>query len=234
MSVKHSIPLTTFPKNSMAPDQFQMEIEQAQQNGLIGKVLVGVPISGFDAVDIFFSEQLDTNEQDALNDLAQNHTADGIPGDEIVKVSPTYEDTGMDTVFKGYMFEPSAKGLAADPVYSMLDIAIESELLLRGGWYELASEGAVKGDMLEFSVIDKDDVLGLFASYGLTAGQDVIELSKFVKTECINPDPNVVGLRNDFRTRGGSKLAGGLYMRVSYISTGTTVPIVKINIEYQE
>lgn len=31
------------------------------------------------------------------------------------------------------------------------------------------------------SIVDKDDVLGLFSTYGLTVGVDVLELKEFVE-----------------------------------------------------
>ena len=80
-------------------------------------------------------------------------------------------------------------------------------------------EDASLGDYIEEAVVDKDDVLGLFNTYGLTVGTDVLELKKYIKTEYINP--LVAGQRQVFIANSTFVIAAGLYLRTIYVSVGT-------------
>jgi len=130
--------------------------------------------------------------------------------------APTFEDDmGLTGTFRGHLFKASPNTL------NIYDIPVSSEMKLRGGWYQLFSDNtnptANIGDYIEFSVIDKDDVLGLFSSYGVPEG-GFLELSKFVNKDYVNPYDNS---RQDFRVSGGSTVYSGLFLRVFYMNTGT-------------
>ena len=128
--------------------------------------------------------------------------------------APTFEDTGgIHPQWKGYKYTATA---GATNIY---DEVVTVEKQLRGGWYELldATTKAVVDDYIEFAVVDKDDVLGLFATYGLTVGVDVLELKKYVKTEYINP--SLLG-RQVFMVGSTFVILAGLYLRTIYESTG--------------
>lgn len=142
-------------------------------------------------------------------------------------IAPTFEDTqGLTTVWKGYLYTASAGSL------NFFDEEVTSQLVLRGGWYEIIDKDKVNvGDYLEFSIIDKNDVLGLFALYGLTVGVDVLELKKFVRTEYVNPNPAGIP---DFTAQGASPVTAGLFMRVSYMNTGAEDVRFKITEKYHE
>jgi hypothetical protein len=133
--------------------------------------------------------------------------------DDGVPVSaPTFEETeGLAPNWQGYLYTATA---GATNIY---DEAVTVERRIRGGWYELLDSNAVVGDYVEFAVVDKDDVLGLFALLGLTVGEDVLELRKYVRKEYVNP--NVVG-RQDFQGNSAFHVVGGLYLRSIYVSTG--------------
>lgn len=240
MSVTKTIALADFTASGgqCAPDQLKKEIEDAQQAELIGKVLIGDPEVGFTDVDLEFSDTLDANETTALDSIVAAHTAEGLPGEGLsadghLIVAPTFEHTGMDPVWKGFLYAPTPKGASEDPVTSMFDEPITTEIRLRGGWYSQATNSAELGDVIEFSVVDKDDVLGLFALYGLTVGVDVLELKKFVQSEHITP-AEVLGTEHPFVSKGGFKLAAGLYFRTTYVSTGAGAPKIKVKILYVE
>jgi hypothetical protein len=100
----------------------------------------------------------------------------------------------------------------------MFDQLITSQEKLREGWFKILEGGSV-GDYLECSIVDKDDVLGLFSTYNLTVGQDVIELKKYVRTEYISPTDHT---RQSFSSNAVSELIPGLYLRVAYLNTGLT------------
>jgi len=127
-------------------------------------------------------------------------------------VSPTFEDTqGLYPEWAGHLYTATAGAI------SIFDEVVTTEKQLRGGWYELFDENAVVGDYLEFAVVDKDNVLGLFALYGLTEGEDVLELKKYVITDYINV------LRRDrqiFMPQSTFVVTAGLYLRTIYESTG--------------
>jgi hypothetical protein len=129
--------------------------------------------------------------------------------------SPTFEDIlGMDMKWKGVLHQ------AQPGVMNCFDQLVTTELRLRGGWYELLNpDQTLKEDYLEFSVIDKDDVLGLFAQYGLTVGEDFLELKKYVVKEHVNKNANG---RNMFQARSAFRIMAGLYFRACYHSYGQT------------
>jgi len=142
-------------------------------------------------------------------------------------VAPTFEDTqGLTTVWKGHLYT------APPGTLSFFDVEVTSELMLRGGWYEIIDLANITvGDYIEISVIDKNDILGYFALYGLTVGVDILELKKFVRTEYINPDPKGIP---DFTSAGASPITAGLFMRVSFMNTGTNSIRFKITEKYHE
>ena len=135
-------------------------------------------------------------------------------------LAPTFEDTmGLYPEWSGHLYTATAGAT------SIFDEVVTVEKQLRGGWYELFDENAVEGDYLEFSVVDKDDVLGLFALYGLTVGEDVLELKKYVKTDYINV------LKRDrqvFMAKSTFVVTAGLYIRTTYESVGETDVTFKV------
>lgn len=133
--------------------------------------------------------------------------------DGLLIVAPTFEEhQGLTVVWKGSLYTATAGAL------NIFDEVVTTQIKVRGGWYELMDANAVVGDYIEFSIIDKDDVLGLFATYGLTVGVDILELKKFIRKEYVNPSIHV---RQDFNSEGASTVVAGLYMRVTYLSTGS-------------
>jgi len=58
-----------------------------------------------------------------------------------------------------------------------------STMYLRGGWYEIFQEPSsyktIDGDTIEFSIVDKDDVMGLFSLFGLTARTNEVQTFTF-------------------------------------------------------
>lgn len=143
-------------------------------------------------------------------------TPDGRP-----MFAPTFEETGgIHPKWEGGLYTATAGAL------NFFDRYVDTEKQLRGGWYEIMDANAVVGDYIEQSVVDKDDVLGLFALYGLTVGQDVLELKKYVLTEYVNPA--TAGSRQYFGASSTFTLTAGLYLRTAYFSTGTNDVRVKV------
>lgn len=141
-------------------------------------------------------------------------------------IAPTLEyDLDLRNIWKGYKYTATAGS------QSFFDEQVTQELKLRGGWYSLLNSNAEIGDYVEFSIIDKDDVLGYFQYYGLTVGQDVLELSKFVRTDYVNPTS--FG-RQEFAANSASDVVAGLYFRTTYKSVGASDVTFKIVIRYLE
>jgi len=150
-------------------------------------------------------------------DLRQTpKNADGAPIN-----ATTFEDTfGLAPMWEGEYHEATAGST------NIYDTVVTTEKRLRGGWYELLDDNAVVGDYVEFSVVDKDDVLGLFVLFGLTVGVDVLELRKYVKKDYVNP---VNRTRQSFIGNSAFTVCAGLYLRSTYVSTGSTNVKFKAN-----
>jgi hypothetical protein len=128
--------------------------------------------------------------------------------------APAFEDTGgLAPQWEGHLRTATADSI------NIYDEVVTTEKRIRGGWYELLDDNAAIGDIVEFSVVDKDDVLGLFTMLGLTEGEDVLELRKYVRTEYVNPAS--VG-RQMFQGQSAFVVMAGLYLRSIYESTGSS------------
>lgn len=135
--------------------------------------------------------------------------------------APTFEDTsGLAPQWEGHMYTANAGAT------NIFDEVVTTEKRLRGGWYELLDSNAVVGDYVEFSVVDKDDVLGLFALLGLTVGVDVLELRKYVKKDYVNPTNKA---RQPFVGNSAFPVIVGLYLRSMYVSIGSVDVVFKVN-----
>lgn len=145
----------------------------------------------------------------------QPKDADGNP-----IMAPAFESTsGLAPQWEGHKYEAVAEAT------NIFDEVVTTEKRLRGGWYELMDSNAVIGDYVEFSVVDKDDVLGLFALFGYTVGEDVLELRKYVRKDYVNPEAK--GTRQAFVGGSAFTVVAGLYLRSTYVSTGSTNVVFK-------
>lgn len=127
-------------------------------------------------------------------------------------------------VFKGYVHPAT---LNAQNIWDeKLDVPIY--LQAGGCWVR----NATQGDYGELAVVDKDDVLGLFAYYGLTKGVDILELRKHVRTLYFPAGSFECSI--DFETK--SYIPAGLYLREIYVSTGTSgdQPILGVHYKFYE
>ena len=131
-----------------------------------------------------------------------------------VMISASYEDVPEQAVFKGRQHT----AVAGETTF--FDIEITTEIKMKKGSYHVQNiDDIVEGDYIEFSVIDKNDVLGLFGTYGLTVGVDILELHKFVRTEFIEKVGFDAG-QNSFGddVYGAFPVNSGLFFRIAYNS----------------
>lgn len=198
-----------------------------------------------DSCSVYFKADLDAADESTLDAVVAAHTGEPVigaprltlarPDGQIVPFSPegvpilapTFEEThGLQPQWKGNVYTATAGAT------SIFDELVDTEKQIRGGWYEIFSGPPVVNDYIEFAVVDKDDVLGLFATYGLTVGEDVLELQKYVAREYVNP--NATG-REYFMANSVWPLIAGLYMRSIYVSTGADDVIWKVvTLAYEE
>jgi len=134
-------------------------------------------------------------------------------------VSQTFHHLGMVSARKCYKFTATSNQT------TFYDIEVTTELRIAGGlcWVRNTTD-VHDDDYIEFSIVDKDDVLGLFSTYGLTVGEDVLELSKFIRTEYIKKGSSDDGYKMNFEPVEihGEPIIAGLYMRIAYTSYGNT------------
>jgi hypothetical protein len=222
---------TDFPNNVFNEDALKREIAA---DSIITATLSRISSSedldtGVTTVSFYFAVDLSVDEQAALDAVVAAHTGEpevGVQavalvttsGDPLpisqdggVRFAPTFEDTNdLQPQWVGHLYKATA---GATSIY---DEVVDVEKRIRGGWYEIFG-GAVLGDYVEFSVVDKDDVLGYFTPLGLVVGQDVLELQKYVRKEYVNPG---AGGRNNFMANSVWPLIPGLYMRTTFVSIG--------------
>ena len=134
---------------------------------------------------------------------------DGITGARVY--SQTYGHFDEDAQWKGFLIQ--ASGVDTDTIH---DHQFTTQIYIKGGEYW--SSGGAIGDYAEASVVDKDDILGLFDLYGLVSGVDVLELFKFAETIYTNPD----GGHQILDTPDSALVYPGLYLRVKAHTTSDT------------
>lgn len=84
------------------------------------------------------------------------------------------------------------------------------DVYLFGGEY-WTDANVLENDYVEFSVVDKDNVLGYHTKYGLTPGVDVIELAKYIRKR-----PLVPSTKDKIESGNAVLLREGLYLRTIY------------------
>ena len=136
-------------------------------------------------------------------------------------VSPSFED-----VMGLYPKKKMTRHHIVAGEINLLDEEITTERRINGGeyWIDLDDTGKVhKDDYVDFSIIDKNDVLGLFSTYNLTVGVDILELVKFVKGDIIKKGSVLNGYHSQLYEgiKGTNPVYTGLFQRIMVDSQGT-------------
>ena len=119
------------------------------------------------------------------------------------------------------------RAISKSPIsLNFFDIEVTQEKRICGGeyWIFPGDESNVHADdYVEFSIIDKNDVLGLFSIYGLTVGVDILELVKFVCTDYVKKGDSSNGYHSRLYEgiKGTNLVTQGLFFRAAYDSNGT-------------
>lgn len=128
-------------------------------------------------------------------------------------MSQTYGETSHNPVWK------KRKHIANAGETTFFDIEITTEIKLESGGYKIINiEDIGTDDYIEFSIIDKNDIYspGLFSQIGLTIGEDILEIHKFVRTEFIDTENWTNFEVNSARV---FTVKQGLFLRIAYNST---------------
>ena len=173
----------------------------AMESGLVWTVSIGK--TGDDCIDFETNYKSYANQSNRMDIRPTSYNplrewqSIGAKYTVIVPVSP---EISVQNIFD---FELSADLCGAD-----------GQLEVYGGRYFVKDAISIHDDdILEFSIIDKNDVLGLFSTYGLTVGIDILELKKFVKTHSV-----LAGRLTSFDPGQVKVVSAGLFLRTSYTS----------------
>lgn len=128
-----------------------------------------------------------------------------------LRFSQTYSSFDEDGSFFGARIECPANTV------TIHDIEITTELFVDAGkvWFV----GASDGDIVEISLVDKNDKMGLFTMLGYTIGQDVLELGKWAENIPMYPGNTPW---TDFVTPDVAPIVAGLFLRVKYDNNHAT------------
>lgn len=208
------------------PDAGTLETEVLDSS--IVTALDGIEVDDENVV-FSFKAALSSADEATLDTIVGAHNGVALTGPDpaldpngrlIVTNSFGYTD-GLNIQWQGYKYK------ALDNAVNIFDEPVTTELRLRRGSYEMMSSPADSssvqarlGDKIEFSVVDKDDVLGLFSTYDLTVGTDVLELNRYVVDEWIVP---LHGDRVDFSSDAAFAVVPGLYFRTTYTAIESDV-----------
>lgn len=132
-------------------------------------------------------------------------TTTPIDGAEVV--APTFLHASEQARLKGY------RVVCAPGEVTIFDIEVTSQLLVQGGQFWLRN--AADEDYADFSIVDKNDVLGLHTQYGIPLGTP-IELRKYVDYFPFPPGD----YQDNIVMPTVAPIIEGLFMRVVYHSHG--------------
>jgi hypothetical protein len=138
----------------------------------------------------------------------------GIPKNEegMPIYAPSFLHASAQARLAGYAISCDADSTA------ILDIEVTEQLLVQGG--QFWCEGSMRGDLAQFSVVDKNDVMGLHTLYSIPLGTP-IELVRYVKDYRL---PTSALWKEDIIMPTVAPIAPGLFMRtiVEAVPGGTT------------
>lgn len=215
----------TYTKSPVAMDKIQRDILAST----ISIALDGGPtFLAPDQLTIAFKADLSTDEKDTLDALVAAH--DGVPL-EFPSAAQLITTGKVDPILGRQVFSASAfainidyevkargfSGTAAHGATTNIDVAIGAEDRYING-LEILAQGAAMGDVINFKVVDVDNLLG----YG--AG---LVVKQFGFTWNVAPDKSSQGpIVFNYLAR----IPAGFYVRLAYVSVGTADVAVGCNL----
>jgi hypothetical protein len=201
---------------------------------------------GLDVVNTLQYEELDSNRY-----LLEFFDSDAFRGFMVLFFTDTTAKADFDTNYKASANLPLSKNVSnlvsqtfgTSPLkpkwqmwkYSLIhsqstfiDLEITTQIkVVHGGYIIESADNIHTDDILEMSMIDKNDVLGYFGLYGLTVGQDILELWKFSH----NWHPNLMSgtkVEENFQgVFGAFTVYPGLFMRYVFESNGGVSMVIR-------
>ena len=165
-----------------------------------GAVVAGIQASNDDDRQEFFDDW----------EPISNKTLEPRSDEGRLIVAPTYMDTGgADTNFFGSTFTATAGEQTVN------DFLVTEQIYLQGGTFWI--EDAKIRDEVYFSVVDTDDILGMFSTLGYTVGVDILELKKYIHDMEMHNGFN----EGSLVVSSKANILPGLKLRMSYTSKGT-------------
>lgn len=146
-----------------------------------------------------------------------------------VKVAQSYNTAKTPLFFNMYKF-------FANPDGSFLfDTVIDTPFRMVGGevWYG-NPQSVHEEDYISFSIIDKDDIFGAFAAYGIVKGEGELRISKYVEKEYVKKG----SMENEYYSKimltdmSSRLLPAGLVLRTKYVSHSIEPISVKLRYLY--
>lgn len=119
-------------------------------------------------------------------------------------MAPTFLYTSEQARLKGESLECAPSSVA------IFDVEVVNQLLVQGGQFWVMH--AERGDLAHFSIVDKNDVLGLHTANGIPLGTP-IELVRYVEDY---PLPTSPLWRDEIVMPTVAPVAAGLFIRVTY------------------
>jgi hypothetical protein len=183
-------------------------LDQEIRSSAITVALRGVSVSG-DTLSIEFAIALSVSEEATLDGIVSAHSGVPLPGGGFDAagnqiVAPTFLHASERARLRGYTMT-----CAADEV-TILDVEVTTQLLVQGAQFWV--QGCERGDLAQFAVVDKNDVLGLHTLYGYPIGTP-IELTRYVKDY---PLPTLATYEQDLTMPTVAPIASGLFLRCIY------------------
>jgi hypothetical protein len=193
-----------FPNGSVNVDRLDSDIDSS-----IAVSLLYINVTADDCA-ITFVDALSSGQETTLDAIVAAHSGQALATQNIdakgnpVVATSIYGYSAERTRFMGYRYSAPPNTL------SIFDEVIVKQLFLQGG--DGSVDYAVDGDYAEFSIIDKDDVLGFFVPLGLTVGVDILEIDKYIKKKYMADGHNEM----THRVPVAAPVLEGLYFRLTY------------------
>ena len=209
---KYLFPIDKLP-GGVAPEAGYIE-DRVIKHGLPAPTAIGVDVvtDVGRALICEFNPALTDSEHAVLVNLVTNQGRVDDQGVPVAAASP-YAYADEDALYMGM---GDQEWECPPGALSIFDMVVNTVVYVRGGIFWV--EGAARGSYAEFSVLDKDDVLGMHTQLGLPLGYP-IELGKYAHRFSVPPVLPVWD--KDIIMPTAARVLPGLYMRCHFFNAST-------------
>jgi len=203
---------TDFPEGKVDGSRLKLEIDASA----ITVQLARVDTAG-DAVSVVMKAALSTEEQEALDDVVSNHSGEPLPEPvDVIRLDEPRSPEGLPLFAPSFLHTSEQARLRGYPLscapdeISIIDIEVTSQMLVQKGQFWI--ENGRRGDLAQFSIVDKNDTLGLHSLHGIPLGTP-IELVRYVEDY---PVPTKDLWDDDLVMPTVAPVVPGLFLRAQY------------------